>query len=245
MSYRLDAASELDLVRNEAIVSSPDDPESPPAEDETPLTRLSIIKAGFEPFFGKIGDSLTYTYLVTNTGGADLTGVTVADDRIASSSIDCNGDAPGTGQPFALAPSDANLRGLLLRGGRGRDRQSVSNVATADSNETGASTDDWTIPLARLAIDKSVTSTGPYVAGSKIEYQIIVENTGSVALTNVAVATRSRIRLLRGRVHAPGARRDARRGGQDHVFRHPHREPGRPRQGVRVERGHGGFGRDP
>ena len=124
VSYRLDAASELDLVRNEAIVSSPDDPGSPPAEDDTLVVRPSIIKAGFEPFFGKIGDSLTYTYLVTNTGGADLTGVTVADDRIASSSIDCNGDAPGTGQPFALAPSETRTcSGLLLRGGRGRDRQ--------------------------------------------------------------------------------------------------------------------------
>ncbi len=48
------------------------------------------------------GSAVTWTYQARNTGNVALTGVVVSDDR--SSAIDCNGTAPGDGQPFGLEP---------------------------------------------------------------------------------------------------------------------------------------------
>ena len=43
-------------------------------------------------------------------------------------------------------------------------------------------------PNPSLTIDKVETSTGPYVVGNTLTYNIVVTNTGNVTLTNVTVA---------------------------------------------------------
>ncbi len=50
------------------------------------------------------GSVVKWSYQVKNTGNVPLAKVAVTDDKVAQDSIDCNGNAPGTGNPVALLP---------------------------------------------------------------------------------------------------------------------------------------------
>ena len=75
----------------------------------------------------------------------------------------------------------------------------IDNTATADSDQTGPSTDSAAVPLGQspaLAIEKSVTgvdadTTAPFLvdkAGDVISYSILVTNTGNQTQKGVSVS---------------------------------------------------------
>lgn len=69
--------------------------------------------------------------------------------------------------------------------------QSYTNTATADSTETIPLTDTVTVQITQnpaMEIYKTVTSDGPYLAGSLVTFDISVINTGDVTLHNVQIA---------------------------------------------------------
>ncbi len=188
ISYAVGTSPSLMVVHNEATVTSPDDPTSPGDDADIPVARLRIEKSGDPGSYASAGDVLTYTYVVTNVGGAALTGVTVADDRIPLASIDCNGDGPGNGQPFAMAAGvSVTCTAADAVSAADLTEDSVDNVATADSDQTPPVIDTWSIPRAALSIDKVATSTGPYALGDTITYAITVTNTGVATLNGVRI----------------------------------------------------------
>jgi uncharacterized repeat protein (TIGR01451 family) len=98
------------------------------------------------------GDVLNYTVTVTNTGNVTLTNVTVV-DPLTGQNISGVTLAPGDSQTFntsyILTQADLDNNG----GGDG----DVDNTATADSNETGPTSDSEQVPVVYapgLAIDK-------------------------------------------------------------------------------------------
>src|SRR5947207_13954554 len=61
----------------------------------------------------------------------------------------------------------------------------LSNIATADSDQTGQVTDTVSIPIqqnAGIAIDKTSTTTLITAAGQIVPYSYLVSNTGNVTL---------------------------------------------------------------
>ena len=150
------------------------------------------------------GDVISYSILVTNTGNQTLTGVSVADPRIAN--LDCDpGTAGNQTTGFTLAPA-ATLtctgtytvtQGDIDNDGGGDG--DIDNTATADSGQTGPVSDSAAVPLDQspaLTIAKTVTgvdgdTTPPFsvdAAGDVISYSILVTNTGNQTLTGVSVA---------------------------------------------------------
>ena len=130
------------------------------------------------------GDTITYNIVVTNTGNITLTGVTVTDNSATVGS--CTPAQPASLAPNGTMTCPATHIVTLTDINNG----SYVNAATGDTNQTPPNTNTVTITFAAapaLTTVKSETSTGPYIVGDTITYDIVVTNTGNVTLTNVTV----------------------------------------------------------
>ena len=147
-------------------------------------------------------ETVTYTYTVTNTGSAPLTGVTLtdagftadpADDltpAFKSGDIDDDG-VLDVGETWVYEASETVSQTQIDAG------NDLVNVATVDTNETGPVSDDETVTVdaaPKLAFDKVVTDVGGdgpngkvTEAGQVISYTLTVTNEGAVTLTGVTI----------------------------------------------------------
>ncbi|MBL8392461.1 MAG: DUF11 domain-containing protein, partial [Candidatus Accumulibacter sp.] len=138
------------------------------------------------------GEVISYTIGVQNTGNQTLTGVTVSDPFISNLTrvADTVGDDDNlleVGETWAYTASHVVTQAEIDAGGN------IVNVATADSNETGADTDDASIPVTQnpslnIVKNASVPGNTADVAGEVISYTIGVQNTGNQTLTGVTVS---------------------------------------------------------
>jgi LPXTG-site transpeptidase (sortase) family protein len=135
------------------------------------------------------GDTITYAFTVTNTGNVTLTNITLA-DTIGGVTI--------SGGPVAiLAPGGSDsttFTGTYTIAQADIDAGTFTNTATVSGNPptgspvTDGDDDTQTLPATpALDVTKTATSSGPYTAGSSVTYEIVVQNTGNVTLTNVTV----------------------------------------------------------
>ena len=139
-----------------------------------------------------VGDTIAYTFLVTNTGNVTLTSVGVTDPKVGTVSCPLTTLAPGASTTctatYALTQADVNA-GV------------VNNTATATGTPPAGvtaptpATDNTSTPVNRtsaIALDKQAgpvvdgDGNGPDV-GDTIAYSFIVTNTGNVTLSAVAV----------------------------------------------------------
>lgn len=97
---------------------------------------LSLVKTATPATYDSVGDVISYSYLVTNTGNVRLHNVTVTDDKATVSPVSVATLAPGASTTFTASYTitQADL-----------DAGSVTNVATADSDETSPVTDEETV----------------------------------------------------------------------------------------------------
>ena len=178
------------------------DPSDDPEEVLVPTPSLEIDKTlyGNADEDGSldvsVGDTLTYNFLVTSTGSANLTNVSVNDPLPGLSAISCpSGNPIG----FLAAGNSETCSATYVVTGADVAAGSIVNTATADSDQTGPVDDtvDVPVPTPSLAIDKQVISiTNPDLsdggtsideAGDKITYHIVLTNNGTANLTSVTV----------------------------------------------------------
>jgi ketosteroid isomerase-like protein len=144
---------------------------------------IAVQKTGAD--FAYAGDTVTYTFAVTNPGDTALHGVTVSDDRCA----------PVTG-PTAKSGGDADDEleagetwtftcvKQIPAGHKIGDENPIRNVATASGTDKGdktvTSTDDHQVRVLHPAID--IEKTGPATAavGAPLGYTLTVTNPGDV-----------------------------------------------------------------
>ncbi|WP_354521662.1 DUF7507 domain-containing protein [Lysobacter enzymogenes] len=147
---------------------------------------------------GDIGDTITYTFAVENTGNVTLTNVNVADPLLPSLACTAVTLAPGetqtltctAGNVYTLTQQDVNT---------GSRANTATGTGTTPTGGTVNDTDDETVTISatpQLALTKTagaITDTdtpanGAGDIGDTITYTFAVENTGNVTLTNVNVA---------------------------------------------------------
>lgn len=140
------------------------------------------------------GDTIAYTFTVTNTGTTTLTGVSVTDPRLTGDIVcDATELAPGSstvchGEPAVLTQAEV-------------DAGEIVNTATATGTGTGEeppTTDDTvTTPItAQPAIGLTKTggeyadadANGKVNAGDTVKFRFTVTNTGARTLTDVAIS---------------------------------------------------------
>ncbi len=130
-----------------------------------------------------IGDVITYQIDVKNIGNVTLHDVSIADLAAPFGAGTCDPSATlGVGETKTCTTSHTISAADFTAG-------SFVNTATGDSDETDpidSTVTDYFNPA--FTIVKTVTSTGPYTAGSTITYDIIVTNTGDVVLSDVTIA---------------------------------------------------------
>lgn len=142
---------------------------------------LSLVKTSSTPNYKAAGDGLVYSYKLTNTGSADLTGPFMVTDNKFASPLDCGGTSPLVpgGEIICTQTYSATAADVSAK--------SVTNTAyaTCDDGLGGAVTSNnssVTIPLARLTIDKTTSSTGYTAAGNTLNYAYTLTNTGNTNL---------------------------------------------------------------
>lgn len=151
-------------------------------EDLTILTLVKSITSG-NPYTSA-GDTIAYSYDVTNDGKVLLAGpVTVTDDHasVICPNVNTVGDLDASldpGESLACSGSHTVTQADL-------DAGSLTNLATAhaagiDSNQDSKTANATQNP--ELTLDKTTTSTGYSALGDSLSYNYNLENTGNVTL---------------------------------------------------------------
>ncbi|MGO8875222.1 MAG: hypothetical protein ACLQNG_05575 [Acidimicrobiales bacterium] len=183
--------------------STSNDPESAPS--------LSIAKSVTSSGpYDIVGQTISYQFVVTNTGNVALSDVGVNDVQTAPAGALASGPtcqslaSPGgtcSGSTTSLSLGQvATFTASYTITQADLDHGSVSDTATATGEPPGCSSSSCATTSAgssasvdmtqspALTIVKSVTSSGPYDnVGQPIAYQFVVKNTGNVTLGNVGL----------------------------------------------------------
>ena len=131
------------------------------------------------------GDTIAYSFLVTNTGNVTLDPVSVADPKVGAVTCPAGPLAPTASRTctatYTLTQADV-------------DSGSVVNTATASGTPptgppvTDVDTITTTVPTTpRIDLQKTASTTGPVHPGDQIIFSFTVTNTGNVTLTNLQV----------------------------------------------------------
>ena len=148
---------------------------------------ITLTKSATETSYDAVGQTIHYSYLVTNTGNVTLDPVSVTDPMTNLSAISC----PAT----SLAPSIAETCTATYSTTQGDlNAGSIHNTATASGtppigSPVTSSPSSVTVPVARptFAIHKTATPSIVTTVGQTIIDTFVVTNTGNVTLTRVGV----------------------------------------------------------
>ena len=166
---------------------------------------LTIVKSASPTTLTHAGDTITYTFDVTNSGNVNLTGVGVTDNPqtpagalttgpTCQSLANPSGSCSGATTP--LAPGQiAVFTGTYVVTQADVDHGSVVDHATTQGTTPSGGTVDATsntvtvtaTPSPTLTIAKSATPTTVTAAGQDVTYTFTVINTGNVTLSSVGV----------------------------------------------------------
>ena len=137
-----------------------------------PIASLTVTKAA-PPGPVQVGETITYTIVVSNNGSADLSTVTVNDSKLGfSQTIPLL--AAGTAETYSpsYVVQTGDLPGPLV------------NTVTVDSDQTAPSSAQVSLGIASLTVTKTAFEASARV-GDLIHYSLTFQNTGSVPLTNI------------------------------------------------------------
>lgn len=140
-----------------------------------------------------VGDEVTFTFVVTNTGDVTLSDVTVTDPLPGLSDVRF-GAWPGAEGTLAPGGSvTATARYTVTQADH--DAAGLTNTATATARTPGgvpvsgsASTDVPLVPAAPgLGLEKSADASDGTVVGDTIVFTLVATNTGTTTLTGVTL----------------------------------------------------------
>jgi uncharacterized repeat protein (TIGR01451 family) len=131
-----------------------------------------------------VGDTITYTYIVTNTGNVTLTELKALDNRLGGVTFDKTTLAPGETATGTLKKvvSESDLPGPI------DNRVDATALDPLQNEVTGYATASVNlIYTASIAVTKTPSTTTATV-GDTITHTYIVTNTGNVTLKNVTLS---------------------------------------------------------
>jgi uncharacterized repeat protein (TIGR01451 family) len=142
-------------------------------------SQLSLTKSPSPTTYNVVGQTITYSYVIQNTGNVTLTGpFSVSDDK---ATVTCTQPADGAlspGETMTCSASYAITQADLNAG-------SVTNIATASGGGVTSNQATATVNAARtpsLLLTKSANPTTYNVVGQTITYSYVIQNTGNTTL---------------------------------------------------------------
>ncbi|GGX41224.1 hypothetical protein GCM10007385_05930 [Tateyamaria omphalii] len=149
---------------------------------------IELVKSTTATSFANVGDTITFDFVLSNTGNQTLTDVSVTDPLIPALVCEADTLAPG---------DDLTCSGDYLVTQEDVDNGTLSNTATAgaiDPTGTAVTPDTSSVtvpgPLTEplsLALSKTATPTPFGAVGSTVSYGFEVENTSRFTLADVTV----------------------------------------------------------
>lgn len=149
---------------------------------------LSLVKSTTTPSFTLAGQTLSYTYLVKNTGNVTISFLTVQDDK---TTVACGSTilAPHTSTnctaTYVTTQADVNNGSIVNVAdaiGKAPDGSTVTSPPSPDATLTIRS-----IPTQGISVAKSATPTSFTTAGTQITYNYVVTNTGNLTLNPISL----------------------------------------------------------
>jgi gliding motility-associated-like protein/uncharacterized repeat protein (TIGR01451 family) len=162
----------------------------------TQTPRIALVKTAAVGGTGKVGDVITYTFAVTNTGNLVLSNIVVTDPMIG---LTITGNPIAT---LAIGATNTTIKGTYTITQADIDAGQVVNTALATAKDPKGNTvtdisgstvtndTPTTTPLAQnpsLLIVKTATTENYTNVGDVLNYTIKVTNNGNVTLTKVLV----------------------------------------------------------
>jgi len=146
---------------------------------------LTMVKTATQPSFTAVGDVIDYTYEVTNSGNVEISGVSVTDDRIASVTCPAGAVAPLTSvtctAQYTITQADLDA-GEVVNNAEATGTPAGGTLAPATAQEIVDAIQSPELRLTKTALDTDFTAIG-----DTLDYEYLVENTGNVEITALAV----------------------------------------------------------
>ncbi|WP_237690283.1 DUF7507 domain-containing protein [Nocardioides panacisoli] len=189
-----------------ALATDPDDADAESQEDttttpvDTPVTELVLDKQVAEPVdenndgLTDAGDTLAFTFVVTNESNVPLTGVGVTDDTVGD--VTCPRDELGPGESMTCSAETYTITGGDESAGAVQNTARASGLdgygdtvdAVEDSTSTPVQTPAPALGLTKTAGDPvDVNDDGIIDRGDTVDYTYVVTNEGNVPVDGVAV----------------------------------------------------------
>lgn len=168
-------------VVNTGTASSPTGPSTDTSVASYGITGIALDKTADVSIYGFVGQVISYSFLVTNTGNAVLSGPVVISDNLTSNescpALSTIGDFDNFFDPGESITCSATYTILQADATAG----SVNNVATASAGGATSAPDNVTITYSPpvLNVTKSV-NPNPVSIGEQATYTITITNTGLV-----------------------------------------------------------------
>ena len=142
------------------------------------------MKSATPSTYSTVGQSISYSYLVTNTGNVRLAGpVTVADNK---ATVTCPAlSTVGNGDSFLDPGESVTCTASYTITQADLNNGSVTNVAKASAGGIDSNEDTETVTAVQtktLSLVKSATPSTYSTVGQSISYSYLVTNTGNVQL---------------------------------------------------------------
>ena len=186
--------AELDLGAAIVNVATVDSVESVPATDTetvyvTQGPAIAITKLANKTSVATAGESITYTFTVTNPGNVTLSGITLTDTKTDAAPTYVGGDTNANSklevsETWTYTGVHTVTQAELDLGA------AIVNVATVDSVESVPATDTETVYVTQgpaIAITKLANKTSVATAGESITYTFTVTNPGNVTLSGITL----------------------------------------------------------
>jgi uncharacterized repeat protein (TIGR01451 family) len=153
----------------------------------------SVVPAGFSDYV--VGQTINYSFLVTNTGNVPLNTVTVNEVAFTGSAAMSAVQCPAGAATLAVA-AQITCTASYVATQADVDAGALTNTATASGTPPGgtlvtsqpSSVQVTTTTSPAISLTKSVSPTWIMLAGQSVTYSFVITNTGNVTLRNVAVA---------------------------------------------------------
>jgi uncharacterized repeat protein (TIGR01451 family) len=154
----------------------------------SPVTSLVIVKSASPSSFASVGEVISYSYVVTNTGTVTVHSVSVADGHAGLSPVSCRGTTLAPGASLTCSATYRVTQGDL-------DAGSITNTATAHAvtasgrsiSSAPATATVTAVVSPSLDLTKSASPTTVSVAGEVVTYAFHPTNTGNVTLHALSV----------------------------------------------------------
>ena len=160
---------------------------------DVPINSLALVKSADVQQVSSVGQKVTYSFLVTNTGNQTLTGVNVTDVQAAPAG---GLDAAPVCLATTLAPNVSTMCTATYTVTQADlDNGSLNDTAVAhgkdpSDNPVDSPPSDVSIPVPpqpALTLVKSADVQQVSSVGQKVTYSFLVTNTGNLTLTGVNV----------------------------------------------------------